>query len=128
MTRFGLNRVLRVGAVVAVVVSVVHLAVAIAWDGRPPLLVYLAALVAMLPVVMGSNPNCNTAAMTPMAHIAGTAAAVLGTASIAGGAILGAISNAAFDNSVTPFAAFACAYVIAAAACIRFLGRPGERA
>jgi DHA1 family bicyclomycin/chloramphenicol resistance-like MFS transporter len=122
--RFGLPRVLRTGAVVAVAAAALHLAVVLAWRGRPPLLVELAALVVMLPVVMGTNPNCNTAAMAPMGHIAGMAAAVLGTASIATGALLGALSNAAFDGSVTPFAAFATVYVMLASASILLVGRP----
>lgn len=124
--RFGLHKVLRGSAFAIVGVGAIHLAVALVWSGKPPLAVLIVALIVMLPAVAGTNPNCNTAAMTPMAHIAGTAAAVLGTTSMAGGAVLGALSNAAFDNSVTPFAVFAFAYVTMAAACILFIGRPGR--
>jgi DHA1 family bicyclomycin/chloramphenicol resistance-like MFS transporter len=61
-----------------------------------------------------------------MAHIAGTASAVLGTASLAGSALLGALSNAAFDRTVTPFAVSVLVFSWAAAGCVLFIGRPGR--
>ena len=46
---------------------------------------------------------CNTAAMTPLAHVAGMAAAVLGTLSTGLGALLGSLVDGAFDGTVRPY-------------------------
>ena len=47
-------------------------------------------------------PNFNTVAMWPMGHIAGTASAVIGTISVAGGALIGAVIDRQYTDSVTP--------------------------
>ncbi len=49
-------------------------------------------------------PNLNAAAMIPMGDSAGTAAAVIGTISTLGGALVGAAIDAAFDGTITPLA------------------------
>lgn len=121
---FGLARVLRVGSLLAVALAALMAAVIWFTDGKPPLIVFIALLCLMLPVTSALVPNCNTAAMMPLPHVAGMATALLGTASTAGGALLGALSNRAFDNSARPFAGFAFLYIALAAASIRFLGQP----
>ena len=58
-------------------------------------------------------PNLNAAAMSPVGHVAGTAAAVYATVTTAAGAIVGARLDNAFDGTVNPFSlAFAVAGVI----------------
>ena len=47
-------------------------------------------------------PNFNTIAMLPMGHIAGTASAVIGTVSVAGGALIGSVIDRQFAATVTP--------------------------
>jgi DHA1 family bicyclomycin/chloramphenicol resistance-like MFS transporter len=126
VSRFGVARVLRTGALLAVVASAALVVIVVGFDGRPPLLLLVVGLLTILPIAQGSNPNCNTLAMLPMAHIAGTASAVLGTASLAGSALLGALSNAAFDRTVTPFAVSVLVFSWAAAGCVLFIGRPGR--
>ena len=53
---------------------------------------------------LGLLPNCNTAAMGPVGRVAGMAAAMLGTVSTAGGAILGSLVDGAYDGTVRPLA------------------------
>src|SRR5690606_21335600 len=48
-------------------------------------------------------PNFNSIAMEPMRRVAGTASAVIGTVSTAGGALLGALLDRTFDGTVLPF-------------------------
>jgi MFS transporter, DHA1 family, multidrug resistance protein len=124
--RYGLNGLLRRLSVTLLIVSASHVVVAVAFDGRPPLAVYVLSLIVFLPVVTSTNPNCNTAAMTPMGAIAGTASAVLGTTMMAVGSILGALSNGLFDGSVTPFAVSSFVFVCVAVFCILVIGRPGQ--
>jgi DHA1 family bicyclomycin/chloramphenicol resistance-like MFS transporter len=49
-------------------------------------------------------PNLNAAAMIPMGHVAGTAAAVMGTISILGGASVGAIIDVSYNGTIIPLA------------------------
>ena len=122
--RFGVGRVLRAGAFLAVGASGVLLLVVLSFGGKPPAFIFIVVLALMLPCVSGMAPNCNTAAMAPVPHVAGMATAVLGTTATAGGAVLGAMSNRAFHGSVTPFAAFAFAFTCCAASSILLIARP----
>ena len=76
----------------------------------------------LLPVVAVLMPNSNTAAMLPLPHVAGTAAALLGTVSTAGGSLLGSIIDARFDGTVAPFAQGVLVYALIAVAGIFLLG------
>jgi len=60
------------------------------------------ALAVVVPVAQGLVPNCNTAAMMPVPHVAGTASAVIGTITTAGGALLGGLVTGAFDGTTRP--------------------------
>ena len=121
--RFGLPRMLRTGAICAVAATVLMFAIGFGFHGKPPLVIFVGSLMVMLPSASMLVPNCNTAAMLPLPQIAGMTTAVLGTTATAGGALLGAISNGAFDNTVRPFVGFALVYVLCAAACILLVGR-----
>jgi DHA1 family bicyclomycin/chloramphenicol resistance-like MFS transporter len=120
VARLGLRGLLRRVASYLVVVSGVLATVAIVTDGHPPLWVFVGLLVLMLPASSMLVPNCNSAAMVPLAHVAGMAAAVLGALSSGLGAVIGGIVSDAFDGSVRPFclSAFACS-LIATTAIVR---------
>ena len=60
------------------------------------------------------------AAMAPLAHVAGMAAAIIGTVSTIGGALLGSIIDSAFDGSVKPFTVGALVFASAACAAVMF--------
>lgn len=79
-------------------------ALALATGGRPELWAFLAVLIVL---VLGHAlliPNCNSIAMVPMGSIAGTAASIMGATQIAVGALLGAITDQAFDGTIRPMA------------------------
>ena len=124
VTRVGLESVLRGGATYLLAVGVAFAAVVVATDGKPPLLVFLIGMGLLLPGVMLLIPNCNTAAMLPLGHVAGMGSAVLGTVSTAGGALLGSLVDSAYDGTVTPYAVHVLVYAAVAAGLIFFVGRP----
>ena len=128
VVRIGLARVVRLGAAYLVVTAAVLLVLVVASDGAPPLWAFLLALAVVLPAVTGLVPNCNTAAMAPLGHIAGMGAAVLGTVTTAGGALLGTLTDAAYDGTVTPFAVHVLVYGVVAALAILAVGRPRAQA
>jgi MFS transporter, DHA1 family, multidrug resistance protein len=85
-------------------VAAAALLVALAWgtDGRPPLWAFLVGLAVMLVCHALLIPNFNTVALAPMGHVAGTAAAIIGTVPTAIGALLGSLLDRAFDGTVLP--------------------------
>jgi uncharacterized membrane protein YeaQ/YmgE (transglycosylase-associated protein family) len=59
-------------------------------------------------------PNLNSAAMRPLAEVAGTGTAILNMVSGAIGAVVGEVINRQFDGTIIPFSiAFVVAVVIA---------------
>lgn len=117
VTRIGLDRMLRFGASYVVLTTAALATLALSTDGHPPLWAFVIAVALMLPSIALLAPNCNTAAMAPLPHVAGMAAAIIGTVSTGAGALIGSVVDGAFDGSVRPFAvaSFICALVAAAA-------------
>lgn len=100
--RFGVRRLAHAALLAFVVMGAALTAFAVLSGGTPPLWPYLIGLAAMLGFYGLIFPNFNTIAMIPMGAVAGTAAAVIGTVSTAGGALLGALLDRRFDGTVTP--------------------------
>ena len=84
--------------------ALVTLGVTLAGDGRPGFWVFMPLVSATLACQMFLMSNLNTLALTPMAHAAGTASALVATFSTACGATIGALVDARFGDTVTPFA------------------------
>lgn len=104
VTRIGLRRLVHGALIGFVLMAGTIFSVAAAWDGVPPLGVFLALLGTQMVLYALLFPNMNTIAMDPMGSVAGMAAAVIGMVSIAGGALLGSLLDRAFDGTVQPFA------------------------
>ena len=100
---------------------------AIAWfsDGSPAFWLYMLAILLVVPIAQGLGPLCNTAAMSPVAHIAGTASSVMATVTTAGGALLGGLASDRFDGTIRPLATwFFLCIVIAAGLVVVGTGVP----
>lgn len=82
--------------------------------GVPNFWLFTICLCTVVPIAQGLNPNCNTAAMTPLPHVAGTASAIIATLTTAGGALFGNLASSAFDGTVRPFAAYFLAFMVLA--------------
>ena len=126
--RIGLDRLVRAGAVYAVLTTMLLAVVGITTDGHPPLWLFLLASAVMLPSVTALVPNTNTAAMAPLGHVAGMAAAIIGTISTIGGALLGSVIDDAYDGSVRPFTIGALVFAAVACAAVWLAGRPAQGA
>jgi DHA1 family bicyclomycin/chloramphenicol resistance-like MFS transporter len=87
-----------------VTVAMALVIVAVSTGGRPALPLFLAVLAPILFAHALLIPNLNAAALVPMGSIAGTAAAVIGTVSTLGGAIVGAVIDRTYDGTITPLA------------------------
>lgn len=75
-----------------------------AFDGVPPFAVWFVWIAITNSLVTTMSPVCNALALEPMGRLAGTASAVLGFVTLAGGALLAQVFNSLIDRSVTPMA------------------------
>ena len=116
--RVGLQRLVRWAATLFVAANTGFLIVALSTHGRPAFWLLCLFIGLMLLGISVLNANTNTAAMAPVPHVAGMAAAMLGATATAAGALLAAIVNAAFDNSVRPFAIGVFVFAVIAAFCV----------
>ena len=100
--RVGIPRMLT-GALGGLVVGATALvALAVVFDGRPPMALWIAALMLVVFNHATLIPNLSTRAMEPMGDIAGVASAVVGSVLIGGGALLGSAYDRAYDGTVLP--------------------------
>lgn len=104
LDRWGLRAVLRRGVLGYAVAMATFTAVTLAFGGRPPLVLYLVTLAPILFAQAVVIPNLNSAAMTPVGRVAGTAAAVIGSFATLGGAFLGALIDRTYDGTLAPLA------------------------
>jgi DHA1 family bicyclomycin/chloramphenicol resistance-like MFS transporter len=100
--RLGLERLIRTVMLCYLLVTTLLAGVVLLFDGLPPFPVFAGGLVLVFACQALLIPNINSAAMTPMGEIAGTASAVIGTLSLAGGAIIGALIDRWFNGTVAP--------------------------
>ncbi len=111
--RIGVDRLIRWAVMAYTAAAVAMYVLSRASDGRPsfwPFMILLALVLVGYNVLLS---NLNAAAMVPVGHVAGTAAAVYATVTTAGAAVVGQRFDRAFDGTVNPFSlAFAIAGVL----------------
>lgn len=100
--RIGLRRALTVAPVSLVVLATATCAVALATDGTPPAAVFFVLAFAVMVNQQLLMVNINSAAMVPLGHVAGSAAALIGATPQVVGALLGSQIDARFDGTVRP--------------------------
>ena len=104
LARLRIDQLLGPVAVCYLAAGVLLMVVTVAADGRPGFWVFMPVLALVLGCQMLLMPNLNTLALAPMADAAGTASALVATVTVAIGAILGAVVDTQFDDTVTPLA------------------------
>lgn len=100
--KVGVTRVAHISLAAYPIAALVLLAITVQGGGTPGFWIYVVALTLPMTAQSLLIPNFNTLALAPVGEVAGTASAVIGTISTAGGALLGTIIDRAFDGSVTP--------------------------
>lgn len=89
--------------------AAILLAVSILGAGRPAFFLWFALITATNAMRTVINPLIGSEAMQPMGDLAGTAASVMGTISMGGGALLAGVTDRFIRTSVTPLS---LAYVV----------------
>ena len=111
--RIGLDRAIRWSLIAYTAAAVAAYSVSLAAGGHPSFWPFFVLLALVLVAHNVLFPNLNAAAMNPVGHVAGTAAAVYATVTTAAGAVVGAWLDNAFDGTVNRFSlAFAVAGVV----------------
>jgi len=112
--RVGPRRLLLRALVTYTTISLVHLAVALAWGENLWSFILLQAMTLACFGLVGANSSA--LAMEPLGHIAGTAAAFQGGVSTVGGGVIGLVIGQMFDGTTIPLiAGFAVCGVVATA-------------
>ncbi len=100
--RIGARRIVHGSLFAYMTMAGAALAVALLGDGAPNFWLF----VVLLGLALASHglliPNSNSIAMAPLGGVAGTASALIGSVSILGGAVLGAVIDSMFNGTVTP--------------------------
>jgi DHA1 family bicyclomycin/chloramphenicol resistance-like MFS transporter len=121
--KLGVHRMVRTFSVTLLCVAAIGALIATATSGTPPFSLFCVVIALMLPCITLLQPNANTAAMAPLPHVAGMAAALLGFVGTAGGALLGRLIDSQFDGTVRPFFYGAVCYASIASAFVLIVGR-----
>ncbi len=102
--RYGAEAVARNGTLALVVAAGGYTAVAAAASGRPSFAAFMAGAALCTTLQTAVNPVLFSLAIEPMGHLAGTAVAVVGTISLALGAVLAAVVDNFIADSMLPLA------------------------
>lgn len=106
----GIDRLVRRSVAIGTTTAIAFLLVTFATDGRPNFWIFCLGVCSVVPIAQGLGPICNSAAMTPVPHVAGTASAIVTTVTTAGGSLLGSLGSSSFDGTVRSFTVYLIAY------------------
>lgn len=126
--RFGTARLIRSALILLIAGTAVLAVVARTNGGFPDTALFLGVVTVVLFASTIIVPSTNAAALEPLGHVAGMAAALVGVASTAGAALLGSLTDRAYDGTAAPFGLHAFVYALLAAAAVFLIsGRPLPR-
>jgi DHA1 family bicyclomycin/chloramphenicol resistance-like MFS transporter len=100
--RLGMRRLSHASILAFLAMSVVQVALAWAYGGRPPLLLFGLVLAASQFLASLVFPNFNAMAMEPLGAVAGTASSFMGFYTTIAATLLGMVIGQAFDGTVLP--------------------------
>ncbi|RCK49885.1 major facilitator transporter [Thalassospira profundimaris] len=100
--KIGMHKLSHFGLCVFIAMGAVNLAIALAFDGVPPLWMFGVGLTIAHFAFMLTMPNFNSLAMEPLGAIAGTASSLLGFYTTLIGVMCGTIVGQNFNGTVIP--------------------------
>ncbi|RKF13454.1 Bcr/CflA family efflux MFS transporter [Roseovarius spongiae] len=123
VARYRMATLSRVAAMSMVAISGLFLAYDLAVPGPPPLWLFMAAFTPLFFAVGIMFGNLNALAMEPMGHIAGTAAAVIGSMTTLVSMVMGSLTGALYHGTLTPLLAGFAVFGSLSLGCILWAGR-----
>lgn len=100
--RVGMRRLAHTALVGYLIAAVVQVAVSVAYEGKPPLVLFSLILATSNFLFSLTLPNFNALSMEPLGSVAGTASSLIGFYTTLLGALLGLAVGQSFDGTVTP--------------------------
>lgn len=125
--RVGIHTLIQRTSIVVLGLSGALLVVSLESGGRPEFWIFMPLLALTLSSFMMLMPNLNTATLTPVGHLAGTASAFSSAVRMAGGAVLGTIASSYISDSTTPFAVTIGLCMVASAITVYIVQRRSPR-
>jgi len=98
--RFGMHRLANLALTMMVILSVLFFILVWWFDGHPPLWLFVGTCLALFFAIGILFGNLNSIAMEPLGHVAGTAAAVIGSTSTLLAVVLAYLIGQAYDGSL----------------------------
>jgi len=126
--RVGVRQTARLAVIGYTAIALVLLAVVSLTEGKPPFWVAVIGISAVLVLHATMIPNVNALALEPLGHMAGMASAVIGTVSLAGGAVLGTLIDRNISGTITPLVVGMVVYGLIAAGWMSWAERRPEEA
>lgn len=124
--RFGLERLVKSAFRLFIGLSMGLVVLGLSTAGVPPFTLFVVALAATLGAYSVLSPNLNALAMEPMGAVAGMAAAVVGSLSMTGAAMLGFVLDQTYDGTVLPLTIGFVAYGAIGLLLARWAGSGGS--
>lgn len=100
--RLGMRRISHFGLCGFTLVGALQVVAALAFAGKPPLLLFCALLSLNQALFAFTVPNFNSMAMEPVGEVAGSASSFIGFYTTLVGAVLGVVVGQAFNGTVLP--------------------------
>ncbi|WP_425324674.1 multidrug effflux MFS transporter [Methylobacterium soli] len=100
--RLGMRALSHAGLCAFVLVALLQVGIGLAYQGHPPLALFLTVLAANQFLISFAMPNFNALALQPLGEIAGTASSFLGFYTTILGAFCGFLIGHAFDGTTLP--------------------------
>jgi MFS transporter, DHA1 family, multidrug resistance protein len=100
IARLGMRRTAHAAIVIFIAACLLWLVLSLI--GFMPLWLFLIMIAIVMPAIVANFSPTSALAMEPLGEVAGTAAAIFGSAQVVGGAVLGTIVAQAFDGTVVP--------------------------
>jgi len=123
VVRLGMRRLVYMALAGIIALTWTFAGLALLFNGVPPMWLTFVVLVPMFFCHGMLFGNLNALAMQPMGHIAGSAAAVIGTVVTAISATVGSLIGQAYDGTILPLALSFAGFGILALGCCRWADR-----
>ncbi len=118
--KHGMQRLTKLATMTIALVSAAAWALAFAFEGLPPLWLFIGYMLAVFLCIGLLFGNLNALAMEPLGHIAGVGSAVVASLSTFISLPLGAVVGLSFDGTIYPLLAAFAVFAAAAFAAIRW--------
>ncbi len=124
ITRHGARTMALANSALLVAVATIGMVATVGAGGHPSVWVWFASVAIANACITTLTPMCSALALQPMGALAGMASSILGVITLAAGALLAAVIDAAIESSVTPMMAGYLVFAILTQVALRWAGDP----